>query len=119
MNGMHWVAELLVLLGAVFVALAAVGITRLPDFYTRIHAASKSASLGLGLLLAGAAWHFQTTATTVRALAVIGFIFLTTPIATHLVARAAYRLRVPLWHRSVVDELAPNGQTEQGDDSAS
>lgn len=78
-------------LGSLLVLLAAVGLVRLPDLYTRMQAASKASSLGVGLLLAAAALHFGDAALTVRA-AVIGvFVFLTAPVAAHAIGRAAYR----------------------------
>lgn len=77
--------------GAALLLLAAVGVHRMPDVYTRMHAATKAPSLATLLLLAGAVVHFWTVATTVQALAIAGVLFLTLPVAVHLVGRAVYR----------------------------
>ena len=79
-----------ILAGAVFSLLAAVGVLRLPDVYTRIHAASKAGVVGAGLILAAIAIAAGDTAVSVRAVFGILFLLLTTPVSAHLLARAAY-----------------------------
>jgi multicomponent Na+:H+ antiporter subunit G len=98
------VAVLLVL-GAALMSLAAVGLLRLPDVYTRMSAASKAATLGVSLVLLGAAVHFGTAAVAGRAVVIAAFLFLTAPVAAHAIGRAAYRRGSPLWKGTVVDEL--------------
>jgi multicomponent Na+:H+ antiporter subunit G len=99
------VAALLVL-GASFMLLAAVGLVRLPDVYLRMSAASKAATLGASLVLLGAALHFGSAAVAGRALVIVAFLFLTAPVAAHVIARAAYRRRSPLWSGTIADEMA-------------
>lgn len=86
--------SLLVVLGALLTALAALGILRFPDVYTRLHAASKAGPLGAGLILLGAGLASADWAIFVRAL--VGFLFLiaTSPVSAHLLARAALRAGV-------------------------
>lgn len=96
---------LLLFAGAAFMLLSAIGILRMPDLYTRMSATSKAASLGSGLMLLGVAVHFQSVAVTTRALAAIVFIFLTVPVAAHVIGRAAYQFGVPLWSHTQRDEL--------------
>lgn len=100
------VAGLLVLTGAFFALVAVLGLWRLPDIYTRSHSASKTGTLGSGLVLIALAVHAGDTATTSRALAGVVFFLLTAPIAAHLLARAAYAVGYPLWEHSVADDLA-------------
>ena len=100
------VAGLLVLTGAFFALVAVLGLWRLPDIYTRSHSASKTGTLGSGLVLIALAVHAGDTATTSRALAGVVFFLLTAPIAAHLLARAAYAVGYPLSDESVVDDLA-------------
>lgn len=98
---------LLILLGACFNLLGAFGILRLPDVYTRSHAASKSATLGVICILAGAFIYFLVHEGHANARLLLGliFVFLTAPVAGHLICRAAYRTGVPLWEKSVQDDL--------------
>lgn len=103
------VAELaaagLMLLGSALMLLAAVGILRMPDVYTRMQASTKAASLGSGTVLLAVALHFAELSVVVRALLAIAFIFLTAPISAHMIVRAAYFMGVPLWEKSVVNDL--------------
>lgn len=100
------VAGLLVLTGALFALVAVIGLWRLPDIYTRSHSASKTGTLGSGLVLIALAVHAGDAGTTSRALAGVVFFLLTAPIAAHLLARAAYSVGYPLWDKSVLDDLS-------------
>ncbi len=84
------VAALLVA-GAFFTVTAALGLVRLPDLYTRMHAASKVGTAGSGLLLLAAGLHAQDGAVVARVLVGLGFLVLGAPVAAHLIARAARR----------------------------
>jgi multicomponent Na+:H+ antiporter subunit G len=106
---MSWLGDLvsatLALAGATLMLLAAIGILRMPDLFTRMQASAKAASLGSGLILLAAAVHFAELSVVVRALLAIAFIFLTAPISAHMISRAAYFMGVGLWERNVVDDL--------------
>jgi len=95
----------LVLVGSIFMLLAAVGVVRMPDVFLRLHSSTKSATLGAGCLLLGAAIYFGDFAVGVRALAVVAFLFATAPVAAHVIGRAAYLSGVPLWEGTLSDEL--------------
>jgi multicomponent Na+:H+ antiporter subunit G len=95
----------LMLLGGTLMLLAAVGIARMPDLFTRMQAATKGSSLGAGCMLIAVAIHFQDLGITMRALMIVVFIFLTAPVSAHMIARAAYFVGVPLWERTARDEL--------------
>jgi multicomponent Na+:H+ antiporter subunit G len=95
----------IMLAGAVFMFLAAVGLVRMPDLFTRMHANTKSATLGIGLLMVGTALFFENVTTTTRALAIMIFLFVTVPVGAHLIGRAAYFAGVPLWEGTLSDEL--------------
>lgn len=101
-----WLAGVLLLLGALFMLIGAIGIFRFPDFYTRMHAATKATSLGMGLMLAGVAAHFAGWVVLVKAFLVMLFIFLTTPVAAHAISRAAHRQGVEKWSGTAMDEMA-------------
>ena len=100
----------LLLIGAAFAVVAAVGLIRLPDLYTRMHAASKAGTLGSGVLLVALAIHDGTGGTASRALAGVVFFLLTAPISAHLLARAAYSVGYDLWSGSVMDEMAGSSE---------
>lgn len=93
------------LLGASFMLLASIGILRLPDLFTRMQAATKAATLGSAFLLLAVAVYFGELGVTTRALATVAFITLTAPVAAHMIGRAAYFVAVPLWEKTVTDEL--------------
>lgn len=95
----------LVLIGATFSFLAAVGIVRLPDFYSRMHAASKAGTVGSGILLLAIGIHSLDGGTFSRALAGVIFLLLTAPISAHLLARSAYAAGYPMWEGSVLNEM--------------
>ncbi len=91
--------------GAIFVLLAAVGIIRMPDLYLRISVTTKAATLGIGLILICVAIYFNEASITTRVLAIIFFLLLTAPVGAHLIGRASYFVGIPLWKKSVLDDL--------------
>lgn len=98
---------ILVLIGALLSALSTFGLIRLPDVYLRSHAATKSATLGVLSILLGAFLFFIIFEGYASARLLLGiiFVFITAPVAGHLIGRAAYRTGAPLWERSVQDDL--------------
>ena len=86
--------------------LAAVGIVRMPDLFLRMSSTTKAATLGSISLLLALAIHFGSLAVASRAAAIIFFLLLTTPIAAHMIGRAAYCTGVPLWSETRIDELS-------------
>ena len=96
----------MMIIGALFALVASIGVLRLPDLYTRMHAASKAGTLGSGLMLLALAIYAQDHGTVTRALAGIAFLLLTAPISAHLLASAAHTAGYRLWAGSIRDELA-------------
>ena len=103
----EWIAAGLILLGTALTLLSAIGLIRLPDVYTRSHAASKSTTLGVLFILLGAFMFFWINEgyVSIRLLLGIFFVFLTAPVAGHIICRAAYRSNVKLADRTVHDDL--------------
>jgi multicomponent Na+:H+ antiporter subunit G len=97
-TGIVWLA------GSVFALLAAVGVLRMPDVFTRMQASTKASTLGLGFLLIGAALQMGDFASLIRVVSIGAFVLLTTPVAGHVIARASYFADVPLWKGTVLDE---------------
>ena len=87
----------LVSCGVFFLLMGAIGILRFPDFYTRMHAAGKCDTLGSLLIVLGLALYCGLTLASAKIVAIAVFIFLTSPTATHAIARAAHIYKVPLW----------------------
>lgn len=110
MNGSE-IGELLgaflILTGAIASIISVFGLIRLPDVYTRSHAATKSSTLAVLLTLSGAFlyFYFSEQFISVRLILGIVFVFLTAPVAGHVIIRAAYRSRVKLADISAEDEL--------------
>jgi len=78
--------------GGIFCMIGALGLLRMPDFYTRMHAASVIETLGTGLLLLGMMLQAGLTLITVKLVFIGVLLFFVSPTATHALARAA-RLR--------------------------
>jgi len=95
-------------LGAILTVVTAIGLIRLPDVYTRTHAASKAATLGVIFVLTGTFLYFYLLEGHMNSRLILGivFIFMTSPVAGHLITRAAYNTDVKLWDQSVQDDLA-------------
>ncbi len=101
----EWIAGCLILVGCLFCLIAALGVVRLPDTLTRMHAATKAGTLGTGLLLIGCAVFYQDLGVSLRVVSIIALIVLTAPVAAHLIGRASYESGVALSDRTWIDEL--------------
>lgn len=107
---MSVVALVLVAAGVLLLLVAAAGLFLLPDALARQHAATKSGTLALGLILAGAAIHAADAAWTWRIVAILALLIVTLPVASNMLARAAAR------HAYRPEELA---NAPHADDAAS
>ena len=79
------------LLGGFFALIAAIGVLRLPDVLTRMHASTKAGILGSSLILIACAIFLGETEITARVVAIILFLMLTSPIGAHMIGRASVR----------------------------
>lgn len=111
-------AAMLILAGSLLCLIAAVGMLRLPDTLIRMHAATKAGTLGAGLILAGVAVYFTDAGATLKALLILVFLYLTAPVAAHLIGRAAYRSGIKLSARTWVDHLGEDMQKAATEKSA-
>jgi len=91
------VAVVFTLLGAFFFLVGTVGLLRLPDFFTRTHAATKCDTLGAGSILVGLAIYTGLEFDALKILAIAAFILLTSPTTGHALARAAFRTGLVPW----------------------
>jgi len=94
----------LLVIGSLFMLLAAFGIVRMPDLFTRMHAATKVGTVGVSSIVLAVAVHFQEMIVVAPALLIIVFFLATAPVAAHMIGRAAYEFGVELWKGTVVDE---------------
>lgn len=79
---------ILFFLGAFFILVSAVGLIRFPDLFTRMHATTKATSFGLLLIILGTAIYFNLQVVWIKAILVILFIYLTTPLASHSISQS-------------------------------
>lgn len=104
---MRTFSDVLLVIGAAWALLAAVGVLRFDDVYSRMHAATKSPTLGLLLISAGAALHLDLSQA-LKLLLVALLVLLTAPVGAHLIGRATHqspgdvRIRI-----DTIDELGP------------
>ena len=101
------VGALMVLAGAFFTFVAALGLVRLPDLFSRTHAAAKPQLLGLILILGGLTLTLRSWAWVAISLAVPAIQMIAAPVASHLLGRAAYRGGLAKTAFLVVDQLEP------------
>lgn len=88
--------SVLMIAGAIFVLISAIGLVRLPDFLTRLHAPTKAATLGVGCLLLASLLHFSSrqSGVSLHEVLIILFLFLTAPISAQLLAKTCLSKRV-------------------------
>lgn len=105
----EYLAGILLITGSFFCLVAALGVIRLPDIFTRMHAATKAGSLGAGLLVMAHAVFCQEVGIILRAITIIALLLFTAPVAAHLIARTSYRSGEARSDRTWIDELTGMG----------
>lgn len=100
------VASILLLTGSLLALLATIGLQRFDDVFARMHSATKPATLGLLLVLSGAALAVPIPGAVAKLMLVILLQFITAPVGAHLVGRAAYRTGRELSPETIIDERA-------------
>jgi multicomponent K+:H+ antiporter subunit G len=106
---MEIAAAILLLIGTAFTLIGSIGLARLPDFFTRIHAPTKATTLGVASILAAASLTLPggVVALGLKSLLAIIFLFLTAPIGAHMMGRAARAGGIDFCPQTHVDELPP------------
>lgn len=104
------IGSLVILVGAVFLFSAGLGLLRMPDAYTRIQAGTKASTLGNMLVLVGLAFYHPGW--TFKLILIVYFVLMTNPISSHALSRAAYRIRIPMAGSTIVDTLAEDERRE-------
>ena len=93
------VAGVFLLIGCFFIMVAAVGIVRFPDFFSRMHPAGKSDTLGQAMVLLGLMVYEGFTFVSVKLVLIVLFVFIANPTSTHALAKAAYISGLKPWSR--------------------
>ncbi len=104
---MELLGAIITLMGSLVLLIAAIGLIRMPDIYNRLQVGTKATTLGtimslFGLLLIMPDWSGKF-------ILLILFIMMTNPVSSHVVARAAYFIKIPFTSRTVVNKLKPDG----------
>ncbi len=101
------ISAVLVIGGSFFLLIAAIGILKLPDFYIRNSAVTKAITFGLSLMLIGIAVYFHTIIASLKIAGILFFLFLTSPVASHVISRAAWKNKVAFWKETHINDFLP------------
>lgn len=96
-----WIEALVavfLLIGSVFTLIGAIGLYRLPDFFTRLHAPTKATTLGVGSMLIGSMIYFSALqgSLSLHELLITIFLLITAPVSAHMLAKAAIQRKLPV-----------------------
>lgn len=89
------IGSILILLGAIFLFSAGLGLLRMPDAYTRLQACTKATTLGNMLVMAGLAVYHPGW--TLKLVMIVYFVLMTNPTSSHAIARAAFSIKIPMF----------------------
>ena len=106
------IGSIIVLLGAIFHFSAGLGMLRMPDAYTRMQAGTKASTLGNALVLLGLACYHPGW--TLKLVILIYFVFMTNPVSSHALARAAHAVRIPMAQKTDIDALRDDKRQVEG-----
>lgn len=91
---------LFVLLGTFLMLISAIGILRLPDFYSRLSAVTKNSTIGVVFIIAGAVVYFNNIEVLMKGAGIVLFIALTSPTSAYIIGKAAIHVKVPFWGKT-------------------
>lgn len=94
------IVGILLCLGTLFTLIASLGILRMPDLYTRMHAATKAGTVGLASLLLAVAIAIPDITVISRVIGTMLFIFITAPVAAHLLGKATQESGYQIWRNN-------------------
>ncbi len=106
----------LLLAGSIFLLIGSIGLARLPDFFTRLHAPTKASTLGIGGVLIASSLYFSQDANglSVQELVITLFLFITAPITAHMMAKAAMHMEQKPLERTQNSELMETAKKREG-----
>ena len=113
------VAAILMGLGLIFLIGSMIGMLRLPDFYSRVHASGNSETLGTMLVFLGLAVYNGVSITSAKLLIILMFIFVGNPIGSHILTKAAFKTGHPVWtKKSLPADMLTDANMEGGEADA-
>ena len=113
------IAALLMGLGLIFLVGSMIGMLRLPDFYSRVHASGNSETLGTMLVFLGLAVYNGVSITSAKLLIILMFIFVGNPIGSHILTKAAYKTGHPVWTKKTLPaDMLTDANMEGGETDA-
>ena len=101
----EWIVFALLILGALFTLISVIGLLRLPDLFMRMHATTKTTSIGIILLIAAVIIAQPDIATIIKGILIIIFTFLTVPLGSHMISKAGNKLNIKKWNNYKRDDL--------------
>ena len=104
---MIWVGLVFMALGLFFAVMANVGVLKLPDVYTRLHASSKCCATAIISIIAACAFMEGLSQMTLRILIIGLFFFVTSPVSSHIIGRRAWTRDLPPWRRQRPSRQGP------------
>jgi multicomponent Na+:H+ antiporter subunit G len=109
------VISIFLIIGTFIILSGTIGVLRFPDVYSRLHAATKSSTLGVSGVLIGSFLYVLSDMGVFSGKLILGIIFvlLTAPVGGHMISRAAYRSGVPLSEKTVYDQLEENNKVKE------
>lgn len=105
-------------LGLLFLIGSAIGMLRLPDFYSRVHASGNSETLGTALVFLGLAVYNGLTDTSAKIIVIFLFVFLGNPIGSHILTKSAYKTGHIVWtqaHRKEAEQQEKAAALREGE----
>lgn len=102
----EWIAAILFVSGGFFCMIAGIGVIRMRDVFSRMHAATKAGTLGLALICVGVMLTADSWLNVAEAFFVFLFMIASNPVGAHLIGRAAFRTRSPVDPRTRRDPEA-------------
>lgn len=105
------IGGIIAILGSIFLLLGSIGLIRMPDAYNRIQAGTKASTLGTILSISGLFFFFPGWVG--KLIILILFVLITNPVSSHVLARAAYHIKVPLSPKTTVDKLKEKEEVDE------
>ncbi len=93
----EYAISLLLVIGGAFTLIGAIGLARLPDFYTRLHGPTKATTVGVGAIMLSSVIYFSSLegGIGISEILVTVFLFMTAPVSANILAKAAMHIGVP------------------------
>ena len=103
------ISEIIILIcvfsGVLLMFIASLGLFRMPDLYTRMSAVTKAVTFKVGLIMISVSIYFNTFPVVLKSILIIFLLLLTTPVSSHLLGKEAHEWKIPLWKKTIIDEL--------------